>query len=182
MITPEKGGCTAANIELSLKALRALWLFGMYQRFSKRVDAVVKQARAIAREGDQEYVGTEHVLLAILQEGTGVGAKLLRTSGIDEYGLKGKIDKLVKKNLEETWVFGNLPGSPHLKSTVACAVNLAGQFQAQEVCTEHLVLAMLKEKDSVAELALRSFGMSYDSAREKVGELIPQPPDGDGKQ
>ncbi|MEE9296383.1 MAG: Clp protease N-terminal domain-containing protein [Phycisphaerae bacterium] len=143
----------------------------MYQRFSPRVDAVVKRARAIARDGDQEYLGTEHVLLAILQEGTGVGAKLLNAAGIDEYRLKAEIDKLVKKSMEETWVFGNLPGSPHLKSTVAHAVNLAQQLEAKEVCTEHLVLAMLKEKGSVAELALRSFGMSYDTARDKVTEI-----------
>lgn len=147
----------------------------MYQRFSRRVDAVVKRARAIARDGDQEYLGTEHVLLAILQEGTGVGAKLLNAAGIDEYRLKAEIDKLVKKSMEETWVFGNLPGSPHLKSTVANAVNLAQQLEAKEVCTEHLVLAMLKEKGSVAELALRAFGMSYDMARDKVAEIGPQP-------
>ena len=115
------------------------------------------------------------MLLAILQEGTGVGAKLLNAAGIDEYRLKAEIDKLVKKSMEETWVFGNLPGSPHLKSTVANAVNLSQQLEAKEVCTEHLVLAMLKEKGSVAELALRSFGMSYDTARDKVTEISPQP-------
>lgn len=137
----------------------------MYEKFSQRVATVVKLARDIAREGDQEYLGTEHMILAIAREGTGIGAKLLEKAGIDEHKLKAQIERLVKKSMEETWVFGNLPGSPHLKSTVGKAITLAQQMDSKEVCTEHLVLAMLMEPGSVAERALKHFGMNFESAR-----------------
>ena len=145
----------------------------MHKKFSQRVERVVGQARNLARDGDREYLGTEHVLLAILNEGTGVGAKILNELGVDSHRLGAEIDRLVKKSLEETLVFGNLPGSPHLKSTVAAAINLAEQFQAEEVCTEHLVLAMLKEEGSVAERALNHFHVTFDAARSKIDDLNP---------
>lgn len=143
----------------------------MYEQFSQRVQSVVKEGRAIARAADQEYLGTEHLLLGILREGTGIGAKLLESFGIDEYRLKAEIDRLVRKSMEDTWVFGNLPGSPHLKSAVAEAIALAQQLESKDVCTEHLILAMLKEKGSVAERALHAFGMAFANAREKAIEL-----------
>ena len=143
----------------------------MYEKFSPRVDKVIQLARAAAREADQEYLGTEHVLIAIVQEGTGIGAKLLNKHGIDEYRLKAEIEKLVKKSMEDTWVFGKLPGSPYLKSTVAAAVGLARQLDSKTVCTEHLVLAMLREKGSVAEQALRSLNLTFDPAHADVLEL-----------
>ncbi len=143
----------------------------MYEKFSKRVQTVVTRARAIAAEADHEYLGTEHLLLAIADEGTGIGARLLEAFGIDQYRLTAEIERLVKKSMEETWVFGSLPGSPHLKSTVAQAIALAQELESKEVCTEHLILAMLKEKGSVGERALGKLGLKYENARAKIQEL-----------
>ncbi len=143
----------------------------MYEKLSKRVESVIKLARDIARSGDQEYLGTEHVLLAILREGTGIGAKMMQAFNVSEGKLNAEIDKLVRKNLDETMVFGSLPGSPHLKSVVATAITLAQQLESSEVCTEHLLLAMFGEKGSVAETVLRNVGMTYDAARAKAVEL-----------
>ncbi len=146
----------------------------MYEKFSQRVATVVKDARELADEADQEYLGTEHVLLAILREGTGVGSKLLTSFGIDEYRLKAEIERFVKKSLEDTCVFGDLPGSPHLKSTVANAISLAQELDSKEVCTEHLLLAMLKEPGSVAERALDKFGVNFENARARAREILAQ--------
>ncbi len=143
----------------------------MYEKLSKRVEAVIRLARDVARADDQEYLGTEHVLLAICREGTGVGAKMLDAFQVDETKLRQQIDILVRKSLDETLVFGNLPGSPHLKSVVATSIRLAQQLESREVCTEHLLLAMFGEKGSVAETVLRNLGMTYDAARAKAVEL-----------
>ncbi len=144
----------------------------MHQKFSKRVEEVVAEAKSLAFDADQEYLGTEHVLLAIMNEGTGHGSAILRSFGLDPYKLKAAVDKLVKKNMDDTFVFGDLPGSPHLKATVASAINIAQQIEAAEVCTEHLVLAMLREKGSVAERALCELDVSYDKAFAKLQELL----------
>jgi len=136
----------------------------MYRHFTERVEKVVKLASAIAREYGQEYVGTEHILLAIQREGTGAGAKLLADRGITAQKLKDEIDKLVKKSLEDTWVFGRLPGSPHFRNVMAIALEEAEKLKADKLHTEHLVLALLKEEGSVAYQALRNLGCDYPSA------------------
>ena len=133
----------------------------MYEKFSPRVDKVVKLANEIAREYDQEYVGTEHVLLAVLREGTGIGAKVLLARNVTEGRMREAVDRLIKKSMEETWVFGRLPGTPHFKNVIATAIEQARQLESKEVCTEHLLLALLRERGSVAYRALRELGVKY---------------------
>ncbi len=143
----------------------------MYEKLSTRVEGVVKLAHDIAREYDEEYVGTEHVLLAISREGTGVGAKVLLKHGAAPEKIKEQVDQLIKHSMEETWVFGRLPGSPHFKNVVAGAIEAARQLESREVCTEHLLLALLKEKGSVAYNALKNLGIKIEDVRGDVAEL-----------
>ncbi|MBI4580740.1 MAG: hypothetical protein HY718_13620 [Planctomycetes bacterium] len=142
----------------------------MYERLSPRVDQVIKLANAIAREYDQEYVGTEHVLLAIAREGTGLGATILRDSSATEERLRAEVDKLVKASLEDTWVFGRLPGSPHFRNVMARAIEEARDLSSKHVCTEHLLLALLAEKGCVAQAALKSLGVTPKSVRDQVAQ------------
>ncbi len=143
----------------------------MYERLSKRVEQVIKLANQIAREYQQEYVGTEHVLLAIAREGTGIGARLLAARQIDEKKLRDEIDKLIKKSMEDTWVFGRLPGTPHYRNVVARAIEEARKLNSHEVCTEHLLLALLAERGSVAHNALQASGLRLTESRKAIARL-----------
>ncbi len=142
----------------------------MYERLSSRAQTIVRLANDIAREYGQEYVGTEHVLLAVLREGTGIGARLLAERNITEARLKAEIDELIESSMEETWVFGRLPGSPHYRNVVATAIEQAQQLESREVCSEHLLLALLKEKGSVAQSALDKLGIKHVDIRRAVAE------------
>ncbi len=143
----------------------------MYEKLSTRVEGVVKLAHDIAREYDEEYVGTAHVLLAISREGTGVGAKILLKHKATPEKIKEQVDQLIKHSMEETWVFGRLPGSPHFKNVVAGAIEAARQLESKVVCTEHLLLALLKEKGSVAHDALQNLGIKIEVVRSDVADL-----------
>jgi ATP-dependent Clp protease ATP-binding subunit ClpC len=140
----------------------------MYERLSPRVNQVIKLANNFAREHEQEYVGTEHVLLAIAREGTGLGAKILNEAGADEDRIRSEVEKLIKASLEDTWVFGRLPGSPHFRNVIARAIEEARALSSNEVCTEHLLLGLLAEKGCVAQTALKTLGLSAKSVRDKV--------------
>lgn len=140
----------------------------MYEKLSPRVDQVIKLANNFAHEYEQEYVGTEHVLLAIAREGTGLGAKILTDQGADETSIRKQVDQLIKASLEDTWVFGRLPGSPHFRNVIARAIEEARSLGSGEVCTEHLLLGLLTEQGSVAQAALKSLGFSAKSVRDKV--------------
>ena len=140
----------------------------MYEHLSKRVEGVIKDAHRIARDYEQEYVGTEHILLAIAGEGTGLGARVLMDKGATEAKIQAEVDKLMQASMEDTWVFGRLPGTPHFRNVVANAISEARELKSKEVCTEHLLLGLLREKGSVAYEALRTLGLSTKSVRAEV--------------
>lgn len=143
----------------------------MLPKSSRRVAEVIRLANQIAHERDQEYVGTEHVLLAIQREGTGIGAAVFAKHGITAGELGEEVDKLVQNRLEETWVFGRLPGTPHFKNVAAAAVEECQRLKSREVCTEHFLLALAKERGCVAYQTLKSLGLSYEDVRRDVIEL-----------
>lgn len=145
----------------------------MYEHLSRRVDHVIKLANSIAREYEQEYVGTEHVLLAIAREGTGMGARILRDQAVSEEKISAEISKLIKASLEDTWVFGRLPGTPHFKNVIAHAIEAAREIKSKEVCTEHLLMGLLAEKGSVAYAVLKALGISTRVVREEVLKSAP---------
>jgi ATP-dependent Clp protease ATP-binding subunit ClpC len=144
----------------------------MHKHFTKRVEKVVKLASQIAREYDQDYVGTEHLLLAIEREGTGDACRILKAGGVSEGRLKAEVDNLIKKSLEDTWVFGRLPGTPHFRNVVASALEAAERLGATELRTEHLLLALAGEAGSVASRALHAVGCTP----EQIEAQIASPP------
>lgn len=143
----------------------------MLPKSSQRVGEVIRLANQIARDDEQEYVGTEHVLLAILREGTGIGATALVKHGITMDALRKEITRLMKERMEETWVFGRLPGTPHFRNVMSAAIRQCKKLGAAEVCTEHILLALYKERGCVAQQALSSLDLSYDQLRQTVAEL-----------
>ena len=145
----------------------------MYEHLSERMEEVVRVANEIAREYEQEYVGTEHVLLSILREGTGIGAAVLKGRGLSEARVKKEVDRLISRAKEETWVFGRLPGSPHFKNVIAAAIEAARELKNKEVCSEHLLLGLLAEDGSVAHRTLTNLGITRDGVLGDIGKCTP---------
>lgn len=137
----------------------------MYEKLAEETDRVIKTANVVAREYEQEYVGTEHLLLAMLREEAGRGASLLKQAGVSEGKAKAAVDRLMKQSMEDTWVLGRLPGTPHFRNVVAAAIEEAREFESKEVRTEHLLLALLAEKGSVAAAALAELGVKAGQIR-----------------
>ena len=134
-------------------------------------DAIVKLANEIAREYELEFVGTEHILLAILRHGAGLGATILQEFQVDEFKARKTIDEIVRRDKEDTWVFGRLPGSPHFRNVMALAIDEAQQRGATKISSEHLLLALLREKQSTGERALVRLGVTLTAARAALDKL-----------
>ena len=94
---------------------------------------------------------------------------------LERSGYIEEIDRLVKRQLEDTWVFGRLPGTPHFKNVMAIAIRQCEQLQAKEVCTEHILLALLVEGGSVACKALATLGLKLDDVRADLVEMTARP-------
>ncbi len=131
-----------------------------------------KTAQEIAYEFDLDYVGTEHVLLALLRHPESAGAKVLGKFGVTEARARLEVERVLEKDMEDTWVFGRLPGSPHYRNVVALAIDEATQLEAKQIGSEHLLLALLREENSTAQRVLSKLGVTLKAARQEVLKLI----------
>lgn len=135
---------------------------------TKRADQILKLAKTAASEYGQRYVGTEHVLLAIAREGEGLGARLLAEKGATEDILKEEIDRQLKLRLQETWVMGRVPGAPNFRDVITRAANEARGMGNWQICSVHLLLALLAERDCVGHKTLRALGIRAEDLRKSV--------------
>lgn len=129
---------------------------------------IVDLADDIAHEYDLDYVGTEHILLAILRHNHGLGARVLETLGVREENARQAVDHLVQRSKEDTWVFGRLPGSPHYRKVIEVAIEEANQLEAKQIGSEHLLLALLRERGTIAQKALSMLGVSFNKCRDAI--------------
>lgn len=144
----------------------------MYEKLTQRMEQIIKLSQQIAREFEQDYVGTEHLLLAILREGSGVGAAVLNEAGVTLTRTKEIIDRHIKSSMEDTWVFGRLPGTPHFRNVMATAIEEARQFESKEVCSEHLLMALARESGSVAQVTLEEMGIRAGTLRARIQKYL----------
>ena len=147
----------------------------MYQHLSETAKKVLKLAEDLAKNDSQEYVGTEHVLLAILEHGVGLGAQLLENCSVTLPQVQEQVDQLVKDSLHETWVLGRLPGTPHFKQVLAFAIEEAEKLKDKKVGTEYLLLGLIREKGSIAQRALFRLGVDLKTVREQLAQLQGRP-------
>jgi ATP-dependent Clp protease ATP-binding subunit ClpC len=148
----------------------------MYEKLSPHLDRVIKMSQRIARDYDQDYVGTEHLFLAILEEDSGVAVAILNDNGIDLKRAREAVDRLVRKSLEDTWVFGRLPGTPHFRNVLSRAIEEARGFGSKVVDSEHMLLALSCEDGSVAQNALTELGLNTKSIRAEIKRRLTDSP------
>ncbi len=147
----------------------------MYQHLSNTAKQVLKIAQRLAGQDNLEYVGTEHVLAAILEHGLGLGAQVLENCGVTLEEVNDRVALLHKRSLSETWVLGRLPGTPHFKQVIAYALEEAEKVKDQKVGTEYLLLGILREADCIAERTLKELGVSLPVAQKEVARLQGRP-------
>jgi ATP-dependent Clp protease ATP-binding subunit ClpC len=129
---------------------------------------IVNLANEIAHEYELEYVGTEHILLAILRHPGGLGRRVLANLGVTEARAREVVDKLAQRAKEDTWVFGRLPGSPNYRRVIELAIEEAAQLEARQIGSEHLLLALLREKGTTGQAALGKLGVTLQACREQI--------------
>lgn len=138
------------------------------RRLAPEGRAILDIANEIAHEYELEYVGTEHILLALLRHGDNVAARVLNRLGVTEELARARIDDLVQRAKEDTWVFGRLPGSPHYRDVIERAMEIADQLEAKLIGSEHMLLALFHDRESTAQQALAGLGVRVKNCRDEV--------------
>jgi ATP-dependent Clp protease ATP-binding subunit ClpC len=143
----------------------------MVERFSARARKVMALANQEAQRFNHEYIGTEHVLLGLVKEGSGVGANVLKNLDVDLRKVRLEVEKLVKSGPEMV-TMGKLPQTPRAKKVIEYAIEEARNLNHNYVGTEHLLLGLLREQDGVAAQVLMNLGLKLDEVREEVLNLL----------
>jgi ATP-dependent Clp protease ATP-binding subunit ClpC len=124
-----------------------------------------------AQRFNHEYIGTEHILLGLVKEGSGVGANVLKNLDIDLRKVRLEVEKLVKSGPEMV-TMGKLPQTPRAKKVIEYAIEEARNLNHNYVGTEHLLLGLLREHDGVAAQVLMNLGLKLEEVREEVLNLL----------
>jgi ATP-dependent Clp protease ATP-binding subunit ClpC len=143
----------------------------MFERFTDRARKVMALANQEAQRFNHEYIGTEHILLGLVKEGSGVGANVLKNMDVDLRKVRLEVEKLVKAGPEMV-TMGKLPQTPRAKKVIEYAIEEARSLNHNYVGTEHLLLGLLREHDGVAAQVLRNLGLKLEEVREEVLNLL----------
>ncbi len=143
----------------------------MFERLTDRARKVMALANQEAQRFNHEYIGTEHILLGLVKEGSGVGANVLKNLDIDLRKVRLEVEKLVKSGPDMV-TMGKLPQTPRAKKVIEYAIEEARSLNHNYVGTEHLLLGLLREHDGVAAQVLMNLGLKLEEVREEVLNLL----------
>src|SRR5438876_4555701 len=145
----------------------------MFERFTDRARKVMALANQEAQRFNHEYIGTEHILLGLVKEGSGVGANVLKNLDVDLRKVRLEVEKLVKSGPDMV-TMGKLPQTPRAKKVIEYAIEEARNLNHNYVGTEHLLLGLLREQEGVAAQVLMNLGLRLEEVREEVLNLLGQ--------
>src|SRR5580693_8961648 len=143
----------------------------MFERFTDRARKVMQLANQEAQRFNHEYVGTEHVLLGLIKEGSGVAANVLKNLDVDLRKIRNEVEKIVQAGPDMV-TMGKLPQTPRAKKVIEYAIEEARNLNHNYVGTEHLLLGLLREQEGVAAQVLMNLGLKLEDVREEVLNLL----------
>ena len=142
----------------------------MFERFTERARKVVVKAQDEARFLKQNYIGTEHILLGLIDEKEGIAAKVFDELNINFEDIREAIKDVVTEGTSES--YEHIPFTPRAKKVLELSLREALQMGHNYIGTEHILLGLLREGEGVAARVLNSLGITLDNVKEKVKELL----------
>jgi len=142
----------------------------MEKEFTKQAQQVLNRARSLAKKFHHPYVGTEHLLLALKQEFTGVAGQVLAMNHVEEEKIITIIDELISPIQESKKK--SLEFSPRLEFLLDNAFQEAVLLRSEKIGTEHMLLAMLKDGDCVATKMLATMNVNLGKIQEDILDTI----------
>ncbi len=142
----------------------------MFERFTERARKVVVKAQDEARFLKQNYIGTEHILLGLINEKEGMAARVFYELNVSFDDIRSAVREVVNEGTSES--YEHIPFTPRAKKVLELSLREALQMGHNYIGTEHILLGLLKEGEGVAARVLNSMGITLDIVKEKVKELL----------
>jgi ATP-dependent Clp protease ATP-binding subunit ClpC len=143
----------------------------LYERFSDRARKVMQLANQEALRLCHEYIGTEHILLGIILEGSGVAANVLKNLDIDLRNIRREVEVIVQSGPDMV-TLGKLPQTPRAKKVIEYSIEEARNLNHNYIGTEHLLLGLFREQEGIAAQVLMNLGLGYEKALEEIRNLL----------
>jgi ATP-dependent Clp protease ATP-binding subunit ClpA len=142
----------------------------MFERFTDRARRVVVLAQEEARLLNHNYVGTEHILLGLIQESQGVAAKALESLGISLEAVRAQVEEIIGQG--QSAPTGHIPFTPRAKKVLELSLREAKQLGHDYIGTEHILLGLIREGEGVAAQVLVRLGGDLSRVRQQVVQLL----------
>ncbi len=142
----------------------------MYKRYTERARKVINLAQKEALKLKHNYIGTEHILLGLITERSGMGVRILQALGIDLDTLRSEVVRSIGRGVYPGG--GEIAFTPRAKKVLEYALDEAKRLQHNYVGTEHILLGLIREKAGVAAHILSSMGVDIDTARIQLIQLL----------
>src|SRR5688572_15307832 len=142
----------------------------MFERFTERNRQVVVLAQDAARKLKHNYIGTEHLLLGLLREEEGLGARVLSSLDITAEEVEQHVMRIVGQGDEET--SGQIPFTPRAKKVLELALREALSLGHNYIGTEHTLLGLVRENEGVAARILLDFDADANKIRDEVLRML----------
>ena len=143
----------------------------MYERFTDRARKVMQLANHEAQRFNRACIDTEQILVALMKEGEGVAAVVLKGLGISLQKIRGEIEKIVPSGPDRV-LMGRMPLTAHATQIIENAQKEAAELQHSYIGTEHLLLGLTLQKEGVAAKVLANLGVKLDDIHREVLNLL----------
>jgi ATP-dependent Clp protease ATP-binding subunit ClpC len=143
----------------------------MFERFTDRARRVVVLAQEEARMFNHNYIGTEHILLALIREGGGVAAQALESLGITEAAARQQVEEIIGRGQQDP-PRGHIPFTPRAKKTLQLSMREAIALGHAYIGTEHILLGLVRVGEGPAVQVLNALGVDPNGVRQQVIQLV----------
>jgi ATP-dependent Clp protease ATP-binding subunit ClpC len=147
----------------------------MFERFTDQARRIVVLAQEEARMLNHNYIGTEHIMLALIHEGTGIAAQALESLGVTEEAARQQVEQIVGRGQQDPRR-GHIPFTPHAKKTLELSLREAIALGNTSIGTEHILLGLIREGEgnskSPATQVLDGLGLDPNRVRQQVIALV----------
>jgi ATP-dependent Clp protease ATP-binding subunit ClpC len=133
----------------------------LFERFTDRARRVIVLAQEEARMLNHNYIGTEHILLALIHEGEGIAAKALQSLHISLEAARQQVERIIGRG--KAAPIGHIPFTPRAKKVLELSLREALQLGHNYIGTEHILLGLVREGEGVGAQVLQRLGPNLDS-------------------
>src|SRR5579885_2928132 len=143
-----------------------------FDKFTERARKVRSLAQEEAQRFNHNYIGAEHLLLGLVREGDGVGAKVLLHLGVELNKLRSAVEAAIGRG--DRLVLGEMGLTPQAKKVIELAVDESRRLNHHYIGTEHLLLGLVRENSGIAAGVLESLGVNLEKVRTQTIQVLSQ--------